>query len=453
VIRLLLLLALALNIAHAADGAPDAVTPDGARYYGSLRNGKFDGHGKLEWDNGTVYEGGFRDGVFSGRGKLRASDGRSYSGEFARGQFDGRGRFEAPSGEIYEGDFVAGEFTGRGTYSRPDGARYRGEFVKWRLQGQGRFIDPAGNIYEGQFKDGAFEGQGTLTYAKARPDGRAEVKGLWHEWRLVDDAEGEAAPVDAFAETALFNQRRLLDEALGAIEPGRPGVIDMYVLAIGGDGAMEVFRREAEYVRGEFDQRYGTKGRSIALVNSRRTAASAPMATLLSIGEALKTISARMNRDEDILFLFLTSHGSRNHELALQQSSMKLRNLPARELGHMLKESGIRWKVVVVSACYSGGFIDPLRDDSTLIITAARYDRSSFGCADENDFTYFGRAFFKEALPASRSFQDAFSKADALVAEWERKDQPGQDRSLPQIYSTPTINAQLARWWASQIQK
>jgi hypothetical protein len=109
--------------------------------------------------------------------------------------------------------------------------------------------------------------------------------------------------------------------------------------------------------------------------------------------------------------------------------------------------------VVVVSACYSGGFIDPLRDDSTLIITAARYDRSSFGCADENDFTYFGRAFFKEALPASRSFQDAFSKADALVAEWERKDQPGQDRSLPQIYSTPTINAQLARWWASQIQK
>ena len=451
--RLALSLLLVVTVAQGAD-APDATTPDGARYYGSLRNGKFEGHGKLEWDNGTLYEGNFQNGVFSGRGRLRAADGRSYAGEFARGQFEGRGRFEAPSGEIYEGDFVSGEFTGRGTYSRPDGARYRGEFVKWRLHGEGRFVDPAGNIYEGQFKDGAFEGQGTLTYAKARPDGRAEVRGKWHEWRLVDDPDGSQGPAaDAFAETALFNQRRLLDEALASIAPGRPGVIDMYVLAVGGDGSLEVFRREAEYVRADFDTRFGTKGRSIALVNSRRTVASAPMATVLSITETLKTIAARMNRDEDILFLFLTSHGSREHELSLQSSSMKLRNLPARELGHLLKESGIRWKVVVVSACYSGGFIEPLRDDGTLIITAARSDRSSFGCADENEFTYFGRAFFKEALPASRSFQDAFSKADALVAEWERKDQPNLERSLPQIYTTPGINAQLQRWWAQPAKK
>ena len=119
----------------------------------------------------------------------------------------------------------------------------------------------------------------------------------------------------------------------------------------------------------------------------------------------------------------------------------------------MLEESRIRWKVVLVSACYSGGFVEPLKSDSTMVITAARADRTSFGCADENEFTYFGRAFFKEALPASRSFQDAFSKADALVAEWERKDQPGQERSLPQIYSTPAINTQLARWWAAQIRK
>ena len=451
-IRLVLFLLLVIHGAYAADGAPDAITPDGGRYYGALRNGRFEGHGRLEWDNGTVYEGAFENGVFSGRGRLRAADGRSYSGEFARGQFDGRGRFEAPSGEIFEGDFQAGEFTGRGTYSRPDGARYRGEFVKWRLNGQGRFVDPAGNIYEGEFKDGAFEGQGTLTYAKARPDGRAQVRGRWHEWRLIDDGDGsQGVPADTLAETALFNQRRVLDEALDAIQPGRPGVIDMYVLAVGGDGSLEVFRREAEYVRNEFDQRFGTKGRSIALVNSRRTAATAPMATKLSITAALKTISVKMNRDEDILFLFLTSHGSREHELSLQQTSMKLSNLPARELGHLLKESGIRWKVVVVSACYSGGFIEPLRDDGTLIITAARYDRSSFGCADENEFTYFGRAFFKEALPASRSFQDAFSRANALVAEWERKDQPGQDRSLPQISTTPAINAQLARWWAAQV--
>ena len=249
-------------------------------------------------------------------------------------------------------------------------------------------------------------------------------------------------------ESALLSQRRLLDEALGAIAPGRPGVIDMYLLTVAGDGSQEVFRREAQFVRAQFDERFGTRGRSIALVNSRSTVASAPMATMLSIVQALKTIAARMNREEDILFLFLTSHGSPEHEFALRQNHMTLRDLPARELGHLLKESGIRWKVIVVSACYSGGFIEPLRDDSTLIITAARHDRTSFGCADEADFTYFGRAFFKESLPVSRSFQDAFSRAATLVAQWEKKELPKEEPSLPQIHSASAINAHLQRWWA-----
>ena len=441
----------AAALAHAAGDAPIATTPDGGRYYGSLRDGKFQGHGRLEWDNGNAYEGAFEDGLYSGRGRLKNADGRSYSGDFARGQFSGRGRFEAASGEIYEGDFQAGEFTGRGTYSRPDGARYRGEFVKWRLHGQGRYVDPNGDIYEGEFKDGAFDGQGVLTYARARPDGRTEVSGLFRNWRAVDDPDAQQAGLAV--ENALLAQRRLLDTALAAVTPGRLGVIDMYLLAVAGDGSQEVFRREVEFVRAQFDERYGTGGRSIALINSRSTVSSAPMATQLSIAEALKTIAARMNRDEDVLFLFLTSHGNREHQLALRQNHMTLRDLPARELGRLLKESGIRWKVIVVSACYSGGFIEPLRDDSSLIITAARHDRASFGCADENDFTYFGRAYFKEALPASRSFQDAFVRADALVAAWEKKDQPKEERSLPQLHSTPAINQQLARWWSQQGKK
>ena len=160
-----------------------------------------------------------------------------------------------------------------------------------------------------------------------------------------------------------------------------------------------------------------------------------------------------MDREQDILFLFMTSHGSATHELSLAQNGIDLQDLPAGELAAMLKESGIRWKVVVVSACYSGGFIDSLQDERSLIITAARRDRRSFGCADENDFTYFGRAYFKEALPSSRSFQDAFVRADALVAAWEKKDQPKEERSLPQLHSTAAINQQLQRWWAQQARK
>jgi hypothetical protein len=393
----LLLLAIA---AEGAGGLPDLTTADGARYYGSLRDGKPNGRGRLEWDNGTVYEGAFENGVYQGRGRFVGADGRRYEGEFANGLVDGRGRFESPNGEIYEGDFEKGEFTGFGTWSSPDGARYRGGFLKGRMHGEGRYSDGKGEIYEGEFVDGVYK--------------------------------------------PLVEQRRRLDAALAGIARGRPGTIELYLLAVGGDGTQEVFRREVEFVRDEFDQRFGTRNRSLALANSK--GGHLPMASVANIGEALRTLAGRMNLDEDILFLFLTSHGSPTHELKLQQPPFALRDLPAQELGRMLRTSGIRWKVVVVSACYSGGFIDALRDETTLVITAARRDRSSFGCSDGAQFTYFGRAFFKEALPASRSFQEAFARADELVAEWERRDQPKEPRSLPQLRSTSAIDAHLARW-------
>jgi len=137
---------------------------------------------------------------------------------------------------------------------------------------------------------------------------------------------------------------------------------------------------------------------------------------------------------------------------------MDLPELSAKELGKLLKDSGIRWKVVVISACYSGGFIDVIKDEYTLVITASRHDRRSFGCADENDFTYFGRAFFKESLAQSDSFQDAFRNATRLIKEWEDKDfkdesagEAGTEKySSPQMSSTRSIDKQLKRWWAQR---
>src|SRR5437868_6579723 len=315
-----------------------------------------------------------------------------------------------------------------------------------------------GDVYEGGFANGLYNGEGTLTYAKPQPDGRKRDAGVWRYGRFANDEE--RARTRANVETALYSQRELLDKALASLKAREPGRINLYLLAVAGYGPQEVFRREVEFVQSDFARRFGTAGRTVALVNSRNTVASAPLATVSSIREALNAIGARMNRDEDILFLFMTSHGSQEHELSLQQNGMELADLRAPVLAQLLKESGIRWKVVVVSACYSGGFIEPLQDGRTLIITAARHDRRSFGCADENDFTYFGRAFFKESLPKATSFQDAFRKAEALVRQWEYKDAgdaghaatkvaiaSGEDQSLPQISSASAIEAHLKRWW------
>jgi hypothetical protein len=278
--------------------------------------------------------------------------------------------------------------------------------------------------------------------------------------RLKSVEEEESRHARANIERAIYSQPALLAQALAGLSKSDPGRINMYLLSVAGDGTQEVFRREVEFVREQFDRDFGTAGRSIALINSRETAGRVPLATLTSVRQALAAIAETMNKERDILFLFLTSHGSREHELSLGLRGMDLPGLSARDLAAVLKESGIVWKVVVVSACYAGGFIDGLRDPRTLVLAAARHDRRSFGCADENDFTYFGRAFFKEALPASASFEDAFSKAQTLIAEWESRDttdgkipaaadtRKDADRhSLPQMVSSPEIDAHLKRWW------
>lgn len=522
-----------LSLALAAGAAnPDAVTPDGGRYYGPLVAGKLQGQGRLEWDNGSyyegrfanglmsgrgkyrfpggeTYEGEFREGLFWGRGEMHYANGRTYRGDFVQGQLQGKGRMELPDGGAYEGDFAKDTFTGKGRYTGKDGSLYEGGFRDYVFEGPGRWTDaqrnfwegtftngvlegrgrsktfrgeyeggfkhssfdgkgvlklPNGDVYEGEFADGMYNGQGTLTYARPKADGRKKDSGSWRYGSLQNDPE--RAKMLANVETALYSQRRLLDKALGSLEPGAPGRIDLYLLAVAGDGSQEVFRREVDYVQKEFADRFGTGGRTVALVNSRNTVASTPMATITSIRAALQAVAARMNVEEDVLFLFLTSHGSRDHEFYLNQNGLQLPSLRAATLAQLLKESGIRWKVVVVSACYSGGFIEPLQDGRTLIITAARKDRASFGCADENDFTYFGRAYFKESLPKATSFRDAFRKAEALVQEWEARDAgkagpaaavPGKmaddNRSFPQISGSPDIEERLERWWRQAARK
>jgi hypothetical protein len=107
-------------------------------------------------------------------------------------------------------------------------------------------------------------------------------------------------------------------------------------------------------------------------------------------------------------------------------------------------EAGIRHRVIVVSACYSGGFIPALEDGHTLVIAAARADRSSFGCGSDADITWFGRAFLVDALNHTDDFVAAFAQARTEVEAWEREQK--REPSYPQMVSTPAIERQLASW-------
>ena len=120
---------------------------------------------------------------------------------------------------------------------------------------------------------------------------------------------------------------------------------------------------------------------------------------------------------------------------------LELQQLTPTALGRALNDSGIKWKVLVVSACYSVGFVEPLKDANTVIITAADDKSSSFGCESGRDFTYFGRAYFNDALANTYSFTEAFETAKREVTELERAE--GRAPSSPQMWVGDAIRGKL----------
>jgi hypothetical protein len=237
-------------------------------------------------------------------------------------------------------------------------------------------------------------------------------------------------------------QPLLLAEEIEALSPQRPGAPDLYFIGFAGVAAQDVFMKEVETVRSLFDDRFGTRGRSLLLVNNPRTVESLPVASADNLRLSLDAVAAKMNLDKDVLFLFLTSHGSENW-LAVSFPPLGLEDLSPPELRHMLDGAGIRWRVIVISACYSGSFISALEDRRTLIITAASSDRTSFGCTNEADFTYFGDAYFNQALRHGSSFIAAFDEAQQLVAA--REEEEKLTPSNPQIYIGAAIKEKLAQ--------
>lgn len=245
------------------------------------------------------------------------------------------------------------------------------------------------------------------------------------------------------AEEALGSQPGNLDEAFAAIKPSKPGQRDNYLIALAPNGYQDVFRKEALFAQKAFDAHDGTAGRSLVMSNTVKTIDSLPLATVTNLRDALQRLGRIIQPQEDALILYLTSHGGEDATLETYLSGISLIGFNVDELHNALAESPFKWKIVIISACYAGSFIPKLKDDNTLIITAAAADRNSFGCSDENDLTFFGDAFLKQALPKSRSWDEAYSKAAAYVTEREKAG--GEKPSLPQIYVGKNIGEYLRK--------
>jgi Peptidase C13 family len=187
------------------------------------------------------------------------------------------------------------------------------------------------------------------------------------------------------------------------------------VVSFGLFGDQAVFRREATGAAQVVADRFG-RGPMNVQYNSKKGG----RATIKALAKSLQLAANGLDSNKDVLFLILTSHGSR---AGLEvKAGRRTETLTPSRLAKMLARTDVRHKVVVISACYSGVFITPLANPNLLVITAADANHPSFGCQDKAKWTYFGDAFFNIALRQAKSVKNAFVVARALVRKRELRE-------------------------------
>ncbi|MCC7092415.1 MAG: hypothetical protein IT524_10775 [Nitrosomonas sp.] len=233
-------------------------------------------------------------------------------------------------------------------------------------------------------------------------------------------------------EQVYYSQYALLNDALNNVRLGENGVADLFFIGFGSDGTENVFMNEVEHVQRAVNERLGATGRSLTLINNLKTIDTTPLASSNNLKISLNYLGKKMNVDEDIVFLYLTGHGSADHSLLVQMQPLSLNDLSPQDIKNYLDDAGIRWRIIVISACYSGGFIEALQNEHSLIFTAAAPHKSSFGCSNDNEYTYFGEAL-RNSLE-TQPFQYISSFIQAMQKVGEREQSEKLIPSEPQLF-------------------
>jgi hypothetical protein len=263
----------------------------------------------------------------------------------------------------------------------------------------------------------------------------------------AQDRPVRPSPAARSSELARLEQRQpaLLQAEAAALAPHRKGETDIYAIGIAGWATLDVFAKEVDGGLTAIGRVLPIKDRMMRLINHPATAAYVPLATLRNFQAAVHDVGNAMDKESDVLVLFVTSHGDRKG-VALQLPNQVI-DLTPQDVATAFAREGIKNRVVIVSACFSGIFVPPLQNANTIVLTAADATHTSFGCAPERDWTYFGDAFFRQALQPGTDFQSAFRHARILIEGWELMDHATP--SNPQGFFGPALVAKLAPFFRS----
>lgn len=224
--------------------------------------------------------------------------------------------------------------------------------------------------------------------------------------------ERDRPPADDLAD------HRRIDRALATLIPQRKGVVDVYVVAVGLDSD-PVFGREAREAGRVLERRYGAVGRTLVLAGSDGSAPSLlPRASPANLAIVLARIAELIDRREDVVLLYSTSHGA-PMGIVYNDGDQGFGIMSPGRLADIFEGLGLKRRIVIIGACYAGGFATALAGDDSVVLTASAADRTSFGCEADNDWTFFGDALVNHALRSPQPLSVAAADAAAQVAAWE----------------------------------
>jgi hypothetical protein len=250
-------------------------------------------------------------------------------------------------------------------------------------------------------------------------------------WYTEFDAGTSYQPSpQADVESIHYQQAQLMADASAPLRPQRDEVSDVYFVGFGSYAEQDVFMKEVAFVQDVVEGHFAEQNRSIRLINNAQTVHDTPLANVSNLADALKAIGQDI--DNDVLFLYLTSHGSRDGVLSVRYNGLNPHQFDAQGLRKILDDSSIRWRIVVISACYAGSFIEALKDPHTLVLTAARKDRTSFGCSNDRELTYFAEHLCQQELATDGPLFEAFERARTSLTARETLE--GHKASDPQRF-------------------
>ena len=200
-----------------------------------------------------------------------------------------------------------------------------------------------------------------------------------------------------------------------------------HAVLVAGDPTLEVWDRAVERMR----DRLRANGRLVTIrtfsARRERIAAGAEPALLNPV---LGAIAGMRPAAGEACLVFLTMHGTPQRGLALATENSYIS--PANLDQALSRGCGEAPTFVIASGCFSGSFAQaPMNRPNRVVLTAARADRSSFGCSPQFEMTVFDRCVL-DALEAAPPTASAVAKASSDCVSTEERRQRMTPPSEPQ---------------------